>query len=224
MKCIICLTDTNLNTHMKVEIDGETYEVHLCDEHAEETSMAKVNKKVKEIKDKLKNAVQLAIDLGISIPEINIGVSKDVMPDLDILPTATATPAPAVIISAAEEPADIDVAADKSKIKREAVAVKLSDKEEIKCDTDITMQDVEIRGSTVQLPKHTKGESGTSDITILNTNDTTIQNQFKNLKHQGDTGQVSGSYAADCLACHGTGIHPILKKECPKCKGTGMRI
>jgi len=216
MKCIVCLIDKNLNTHMKVEIDNENYEVHLCDEHAETTTMAQVTKKVKEIKDKLKNAVQLAIDLGISIPEINIKPNNDaigVMPDLDIVPDQS-TPE-------ASEPTPQKV--DKNKIKRQAVPVKLSDEEEINCDTEIEMQRVEVKGGKVDIPKHTSGDAGSTDIRIIESKDDIIQQRFKSLKEIGDSGaQVPTGYLNDCRACNGTGVHPILKKECPKCGGRGV--
>jgi len=224
MKCIVCLTDNNLNTHMKVEIDGETYEVHLCDEHAETTTMAQVNKKVKEIKDKLKHAVQLAIDLGISIPEINTS-PIGTMPDLDIVPQPTPAAAVPVVVPTATQTLAPEPAAQliENKIKREEVSVKLSDNEEIGCDTEIEMQEVELRGGKVNIPKSTKGEAGTSSINIINTRDDTIQKRFKNMKESSDMGQPTAGYSQDCLACQGTGIHPVLKKECPKCGGAGVR-
>lgn len=220
MKCIVCLTDNNLNTHMKVEIDNEVYEVHLCDEHAETTTMSHVTKKVTEIKDKLRNAIQLAIDLGISIPEISIK-SADKMPDLNILP------ADSQIDNSKEQPPTKPVTTerpDKNKIKRSAVPVKLSDNEEINCDTEIEMQQIEVRGGKIDVPKRTKGEAGSTDIKILNTDDSIIQKRFKELKEMGESGQLQAGYSSDCLACRGTGIHPILKNDCPKCKGTGMRM
>jgi len=208
MKCIVCLTDDNLNTHMKVEIDGETYEVHLCDEHAETTTMSQVNKKVKEIKDKLKNAVQLAIDLGISIPEINVA-PVGTMPDLNIVaPAAPAAPAAQLI---------------ENKIKREEIPVKLSDNETIGCDTEIEMQEVELKGGKVNIPKSTKGEAGTSSINIVNIRDETIQKRFKDMKESGDRGHPAAGYSSDCLACNGSGFHSVLQKECPKCGGSGVR-
>lgn len=210
MKCIVCLTDENLNTHMKVEIDGDPYEVHLCDEHADTTTMGHVNKKVKEIKDKLQNAVQLAIDLGISIPEINAGtVGK--MPDLNIVQPEPSQPEPTIAKS------------ENNKIQRQAESVKLSDTEEIACDTDITMQQVEVKGGKIDIPKHTEGDAGTSDIKICNVTDNIIQKKFKELKHAGDTGQTPASYVSDCNMCQGTGTHPVLKGDCPKCNGTGVR-
>ena len=192
---------------MKVEVDGEMYQVHLCDEHAEATTMSQITKKVKEIKDKLRNAVQLAIDLGISIPEINTKpMTVGVMPDLNIIPDtmSNVTPAPSLV----ETP---------NKIVRKPVPIKLSDQEEINCDTEIELQEVEVKGGKIKIPKRTEGEAGVSDIKIINVNNDVIQDRFKKLN--GDPG---ASYSQNCRACNGTGTHPILKKSCPKCGGSGL--
>jgi len=218
MKCIVCLSDKDLNTHMKVEIDNENYEVHLCDEHAENTTMSQVNKKVKEIKDKLKNAVKLAIDLGISIPEINVNTSKDKMPDMNILPPSHNKEA----VATQMQEQVIDKEELKNKIKREPAPVKISDNEVINCDTDIEMQEVEVKGHKIKIPKHTEGEAGVSEVKILNTDDNLVQKRFREIKNRADVGQSLG-YISDCLACGGSGTHPVLNKECPKCNGTGLR-
>lgn len=218
MKCIICLTDEKLNTHMKVEVDNETYQVHLCDEHAETTTMGQVVKKVKEIKDRLKNAVQLAIDLGISIPEIN---AKPVPPPVSTIVPASAMPDLNIVTDSPETPTPDRVVVP-NKITRNAAPIKLSDQEEINCDTEIELQEVEVRGGKIKIPKRTEGEAGVSDIKIINVDDKTIQDQFKRIKSQADSGSLGNGYAQNCRACNGTGTHPILKTTCPKCGGMGL--
>lgn len=221
MKCIVCLTDNNLNTHMKVEVDNEMYEVHLCDEHAETTTMGQVTKKVKEIKDKLKNAVQLAIDLGISIPEITVPKQIGVMPDLDIVSNSDVQ---VQIQPEIQIPTPTPVSTNENKIIRKATPIKLSSEEEILCDTEIEMQEINVRGGKIEIPKKTRGDAGETQIKIINTSDDRIQQRFKELKNAGDQGQSPGGYnISDCTMCNGTGTHPVLKKDCPKCAGTGMR-
>jgi hypothetical protein len=143
--------------------------------------------------------------------------SVGVMPDLDI--AGQSTPARKQVDPIEEQPQKIE----KNRIKRAAVPVKLSDDEEINCDTEIEMQRVDVKGGKVDIPKHTEGDAGSTEIRIVESKDDAIQQRFKNLKEIGDSGaQVPTGYISDCRACGGTGVHPILKKDCPKCNGKGM--
>jgi hypothetical protein len=222
-KCIVCLTDKDLNTHMKVEVDGEIFEVYLCDEHAESTTMGQVTKKVREIKSKLENAVQLAIDLGITIPEINISGNKDdIMPDMDILPTQqapTAVESAQPVQQAVPQPVVQPVEQATEVPPRQ---IKLSETEAIESDTLVEMQTIEAKGGQIAIPQKTKGVAGETDIQIINVTDSVIQDRAKMMKAKGDVGQLNPGYVSECLACHGKGVHPILKKACPKCNGSGM--
>lgn len=209
---------------MHVEIDNEDFEVYLCDEHAESSTMVQVKKKVKEIKDKLRNAIELAIDLGITIPEIKLDSGE--MPNFDIVSPSKPEPEPEPKISKSTEPEQKlspEETQSQKVIKRDAVPVKLSEKETINSDTIIEMQEIEVKNGKVSIPKHSEGEAGSTDIRIMNTNDKIIQDRAKLIKNQADQGRDVG-YSKDCIMCKGTGTHPITKEECPKCKGSGMML
>lgn len=217
---------------MQVDVDDESYEVYLCDEHAETATMGTVKTKVKEIRDKLKYAVQLAKDLGINIPELyvkpqNTGANTD---QFDIMPghksntrnaEASETEVPEATKDTPIKPAPVD----KSKvIERDSRPVKISGDKEINRDTHIEMQKVSARGGTIDIPRHSEGDAGVTDISILETKDDIIQNRTKMLKQAGEQGNLNRGYSSMCLACNGSGTHPVTKDTCPKCNGSGMRM
>jgi hypothetical protein len=220
-KCIVCLTDNNLNTHMNINLESESYEVYLCDEHAENTTMGAVNNKVKEIRDKLRNALQLAKDLGITIPEMEgMKDPNSETPITPIIPTI-------VPIDNIPVPNDVPVpspvpALQTNVIKRNPKPIQLSEDISINQDTSIEMQTINAKGGTVDIPKHTSGDAGETDIHIVNTTDSMLQERAKMMSAAAEQGLQQNSYSSACLACKGTGNHPVLKSPCPKCKGTGM--
>jgi hypothetical protein len=67
-KCIRCGSTTSLNTILPVTIENVKYEVALCDEHAEDTTIKQVKEcviqRLKEIDELLKKANELGIELG----------------------------------------------------------------------------------------------------------------------------------------------------------------
>ena len=222
-KCIICLTNNNLNTHMDINLENESYKIYLCDEHAESITIGAVNNKVKEIRDKLRNALQLAKDLGITIPEIeNMSTVQSASPTP--APTqpapAPAQPAPAQPAPAPAQPAPAPVS--ENIIKRNPKTIQLSESESIDQDVSIEMQTFSAKGGQVVIPKHTFGQSGETDIHIINTTDSMLQERTKMVNMATEQGMQQNSYSNTCLACKGTGNHPVLKNICPKCKGTGL--
>ena len=201
---------------MKVDIDGEIYEVHLCDEHADNTTMGKVTKKVREIKEKLQNAVSLAIDLGI---KIKINSCGDKMPDLNIIPSDKPN-TPTDTTPENDKP----VQENSKMIIRAPTKIKLSEGVEVPRDDKLEMQEIEAKGGKISIPKRTEGAAGTTEIRIVNTRDDQLQKRFKNLKQAGEGGRTPPTgYLQDCLACHGTGTNPVLKNDCQKCGGTGVK-
>ncbi len=208
---------------MTCTLENESYEVYLCDEHAETATMGAVNNKVKEIRDKLRNALQLAKDLGITIPEMSE------MGELTPAPTAS-TPAPVVstppaVVSTPVAPTAqiLPEATDQNIIKREAKPIQVSEGESINQDTNIELQTINAKGGQVVLPKHTSGDSGETDIHIIETTDSMLQERTKMGAAAAEQGMQQGSYSSPCLACKGTGTNPVLKSTCPKCKGSGVR-
>jgi len=200
---------------MKVDVDDETYEVHLCDDHADNTTLGKVTKKVREIKTRLQEAIQLAMDLGIkiSIPK------TDKMPSFDIVggqtqPQENQTTAAATTTAAGKS----------NVIERPAKSIKLSEGVEVPRDNKIEMQEIEAKGGKISIPKKTEGAVGTTEIRIVNTRDDQLQKRFKSLKQAGEGGrQPPAGYLQDCMACQGSGINPVTKNDCIKCNGSGVR-
>lgn len=81
-------------------------------------------------------------------------------------------------------------------------------------------------GAEIAIPKRVVGDSGTTDIAIIdNGGDAALQKNFKSLSEGSKKGQGpdfrSGYSVRECGFCKGTGIARITKSTCPKCGGKG---
>jgi len=232
MKCIQCHNDQNLNTHMKVEVDGVEYEIHLCDEHAETTTMGAIRTKVADIIAKLTKSIMLATDLGINIMDVlPAKVAAQIMP-----PKQIQAPSPVIQVveempeelleqQSASEPQTPDAkpkAISRTKPSEEAPPITDGQTipDDIQINTNVEQQMITGRGGQpTPIPRKINGKFGSTDIRIAKVTDADIQKRFKNLNDQQDH---EGAFGTPCVACGGIGIHPMTSDTCPKCKGSGM--
>lgn len=80
-KCICCESTNNLKTSMVVTIDDKQYDVVLCDEHAEDTTLKTVKelvkKKINDYENLLKQMKEFGIDIAEPSKGNNIVVASD---------------------------------------------------------------------------------------------------------------------------------------------------
>lgn len=228
MKCIMCPTtsdaDTSLNTKIQVTIDNKSYNVHLCPEHAENTTMSTVKSSIKKLLDEATRVVGLCKELGIDIGSI-VGVrEKSVAEELResraAQPAPVSPPAPAPVAPApvAQQPA--------KKVRRSALLpdslLNEGDKPTDDIYTNVETECVEGRGGQpIEIPKRIEGAAGTTDIHIVRIDDSVIQKKAKMLEAEDKSG---GGYSRPCAMCAGKGTNSITKSACPRCKGSGIMI
>jgi len=207
MKCIICYKDTNSNTQMSVAVDGAQYSVPLCDEHAESTTIGQIRAKVTDVLSKLRDTIAMAEAIGIDIRPMLQSASTPPT----AAPAQSTTPTPTPVITkpvVVQKPHSGPVK-----------VVKPGDKMPKLEEVNAVMEVKEVRGMAgmpLQIQTHSEGACGTTDINVVRVGDDVIQRRLKSLNDP-----QNAEYTADCLACHGTGTHPITKTTCPKCHGSG---
>lgn len=224
---------------MTVDVDGNKYDVYLCDEHSETATMGAVRKKLTDTITKIKEIISIAGDLGININELidpSLANTESLTPEPESTSSQVLQPLTEGIPSNTIQNTDVgprpappqgsqpkqptkkvvQPSHDKRIVKDGDEMPKLEEVNEV-----IEMQEYNIRGMPTQIPKHEKGACGTTHISIVNTSDQTIQRRLKNLDITQDH---DGNYIPECRACSGSGVHPITNQTCPKCKGMGVMI
>jgi len=230
MKCIVCHRDTNSNTHMTIELDNKTYDVHLCEEHADNTTMAQIRSTLQEIIGKIRNMIEIAHDIGINVEELipaTASASKPAQktvsePAMTEAITEPAITEPAITEPAMTEPVMTEPAMTRPKRPARTVGEDDAPPSLAEVNEIMKVEEVKTGKGTVAIQKHSEGGAGVTDIVIVQTTDAMIQNRLKELKEQGEQNIKQDSYQGACTACSGSGIHPITKEICPKCGGSGI--
>ena len=235
MRCIQCHSDENLNTNMKVEIDGVEYEIHLCDQHAETATMGSIKAKVSDIIQKLTKSIVLATDLGINILDVlPAKVAAQIMPQVKSVSKPAPRPAGGGLIEVVDEmPEDLvekpkptpRAAPRQPKVAAEEAAPITDGQtipEGVAINTNVKQQTITGRGGKpTAIPRKIDGKFGTTDIRIAKTTDAELQKRFRALNEVQDS---EGAFGNPCIACGGQGVHPMTNDVCPKCKGSGTFV
>ena len=217
-RCLMCSSDSpqaykGLNTRTVVQIDGIEYNVCLCDEHANSATMAQIRGQIIAMRNKLKEVIKLAREIGIyeddkqsvviqpqpirqpaqKIVQNDAEQEQQTKGDLTTLPNSTITP---------EERDESTISVNKN-----TGVQHVSDKTVNKV---VDMQQVVGRGGKpTVIPKRMVGDFGTTEIRIVKTDDSVIQKRLRALVCGGDSG-------AKCHQCNGSGIDSDgnVCKEC----------
>lgn len=240
-KCLMCRSSNNLNTRMTITIDEVSYNICLCDEHAENTTMASLRTQLAKIKKNLEDAMAAAEDAGIPIgthssqPPQHHDQDNTASPEPQ--PTQTEHVAPEHSYRIPDSPPNSVISQEhvppvppapptntpdpsgQSSLVSEDIAEDAEDAENNKV---VQMQTFTGRdGKPVNVPRHIEGDFGTTDIYITNVTDDVIQRRFKNLD---ECAPGQEGYSRKCPLCRGEGVSRVNNDICPKCKGTGLII
>ncbi len=88
--CVVCGSDTNLNTKLTININNENVIVNLCDDHAEDTTIKLAREKYLERQDKINQLIEQAKKLGLD-PSSLLGKINVESRDKAIIPDKKAT-------------------------------------------------------------------------------------------------------------------------------------
>ncbi|MDP1712590.1 MAG: hypothetical protein Q8K86_09045 [Candidatus Nanopelagicaceae bacterium] len=212
--CVFCGIMTNLNTVMKLPTVSGDKEVKICDEHAQNATIKSIRKayesKDKDLK-KLTRLMKEAEMLGYKLVPKNqkIEVAK-IIPPIPGRQTARPVISLPAITSVSAPPG-----ADASR-PEERVSVSSRDGQQvISHTTEAQVLTSNTRGG-ITLPKKIVGNTGETNIHIVNTNDS-----IKMEKGEVDRSFARQSHVRECSPCRGTGM---LREDtiCPRCGGKGM--
>lgn len=189
------MADENLNTSMTVTIEDKNYNIILCDQHAEESTMASIKTRIIKIKEQLDKVIGIAMETGIiSGPPSELQTRNY---------PATTEPTP--------------------ETNNENKPVKVQKKFETASgaiDVEEEILETQLIEGVGQIPSKIKGQYGETDIHIARTSDAQLQKHFKQTAHIESINNVYDSLRK-CTACGSTGKSPVNGKLCMKCKGSG---
>ena len=250
-RCLICNTDQNLNTTMKVKVDNKEYEVAICDEHSEDITVGKARELVSGKLTKIKEFMEQAAELGLTISESKGGILttqskpveieddlEEVVEDKPAKPMAKPVPAttPKIAIpkmripkvSHPEARAHDSLDVDKAVLSEIEAERKKGRNMVIPEAVEIEPQEgQDASGAPMMVPKRIVDKDGSTTTIVINkTSDAEIQRRAKEqetLAKQGGPTHlfINGFNLHECSLCRSTGLIQNGTKSCPRCKGSG---
>jgi hypothetical protein len=198
---------------MNIKYEDGTVEVHICEPHAEESTIKDIREAYAASQEKIKGLIA-------EIESFGYVVTKKGEP----APTPTSQPAP----QAQAQPTADDEALSKWAGKRAdaqvAPQVHATDSEAA------ALADVQAPHELPQLKREVKREEGAGSVNIQDPTGTTnikivpgasnkqIEDRVK--MHAADPATLLHKSNSDCVACGGAGI-AFNGQTCPRCKGSG---
>ena len=249
-KCIICDKSDDLNTSMDLSIDDKKHTIHLCDEHADDTTPKQAREALKKRVSQLEDIIKQAEALGLTI--VHPSESKKVIV-VDNPEAEAAAPAVAKTLqklpefkgasgSASGEGGSVGVASHSAIPIDSVMNNTISEmKESGKLASDVRPETYERElqqlttksGRQVILPSKIVGNTGTTVVKVVDSGgDRALQDRFKS-EAQNSVGMEQGTLSAQpsyendtvmCTFCGGTGVSRMGNVACPKCNGAGLLI
>ena len=248
-KCIICDGGDNLNTSMDITFNDKKYTIYLCDEHADDTTPKQAKAALSTKMEKLEEIIKQAEAMGLKIVNPS-EQSKIIVVEQGSVPapkadkrTVSKLPGFKGVSGAATgEGASVNLPGHASISVDNVMQQTVSDmKSQGKLnenvatpenyETEAQMLTTSTRGAII-LPKKQSGNTGTTEIRVVQTDNRQLQDRFKSeadesLQTDQSILKSKKTYTDDavpCTFCRGSGISRMGGVACPKCQGTGLLI
>lgn len=221
-KCVFCNITTNLNTNIDMTFDGVTYKVWVCDTH-EDMSSKQIREAIKSNVGNIATLIKEIEKFGyvcVLKEEYDKLKNRIIVPKLNIEKQETTTKAAGSGQTVKFTPRIQNAQVDGTPAEPHSAYTV-----EREADMVLESENVKLKnGRNVPIPKSMKSSDGNTSITIVQgIDDSALQRRTNRLSQEALDPNFRGvKYGSECVACKGTGIHPISKSECPKCHGTGI--
>jgi hypothetical protein len=249
-QCIFCSKVEDLTISMQVTTSKGISTVWICNEHEDDASPKKVRELVEKKNLMIEEFEKQAKELGYTLVPMGKG---GLIEAAKAIPTPSPSPAPSVdqdspklfaptvrakkimpivvpTVAKTSTGQDMDLGSHQSYDTTQSMQTKKGTIE-APIVTEHEEQVIMGRdGKPMVIPKKVVGNTGTTDVTIVNTGgDKALQARLKQAvqasivsKSACERALMAGGYSArECPLCKGCGITKINNQQCVKCGGTG---
>lgn len=214
---------------MKVTLNGVSYNVAACDEHEDDASPRAIKAIISEQMEAFIKLQKAAEALGFKLVKDGpMAAPAPVQPQPDPQPTPQQPIQESNVKSAPEMRPFVTpgfserggvVSGDHNNQSYDLNKVGKENKSEVEFQVK-----KDLMGNEAMIPRKAKGETGETSIRIVDTGGNQMIEAITNKNAHDITSFKDGYRVSDCSFCLGTGENKITGQECPKCKGSGIRI